>query len=147
FSLNYGGRELGKSVERYAESMKATAAVAESVATSAGIMGGFQRREEEWQQQLKLSLEEYKQVQQQLAAAGFKTKMAERDLQVHQRNIEHNKEINDFYKDKFTNLGLYRYLANTLTRLCRNAYNIAFDMSLQAEQVYQFEIDDNTNFI
>jgi len=109
--------------------------------------GGFQRREQEWQQQLKLAQQEYKQVQQQLAAAGFKTKIAERDLQVHQRNIEHNKEINDFYKNKFTNLGMYRYLTNTLTRLCRDAYNIAFDMSLQAEQVYQFEIDDDSNFL
>jgi len=147
FSLNYGGRELGASGKSLANNFKATATVAESVATSAGIMASFQRREDEWQQQLKLAQQEYKQVQQQLAAAGFKTKIAERDLQVHQRNIEHNKEINDFYKNKFTNLGMYRYLTNTLTRLCRDAYNIAFDMSLQAEQVYQFEIDDDSNFL
>jgi len=147
FSLKYGGKEIGDSTYSYSEAMSGTAAIAETVASSAGILATFQRREDEWRQQLKLSQQEYKQVQQQLAAAGFKTKIAERDLQVHQRNIAHNKEINDFYKDKFTSLGLYKYLSNSLTRLCREAYNIAFDMALQAEQVYRFEIDDNSNFI
>ncbi|MEO5563675.1 MAG: hypothetical protein ABIR18_09580, partial [Chitinophagaceae bacterium] len=58
-----------------------------------------------------------------------------------------NEEIENFYKNKFTNLGLYNYLATTLTRLYREAYNTAYDLAKLAEQAYQFERGDDTIFI
>ena len=47
-------------------------------------------------------------------------------------------EVDDFYKNKFTGMGLYNYLASSLNRLYRSAYNIAYDLA-NYEKAYQFE--------
>src|SRR5690606_20411309 len=52
-----------------------------------------------------------------------------------------------FYKNKFSNLGLYTYLSTTLNRLYREAYNVAHDLAKMAERTYKFERDDDTVFI
>ncbi len=87
------------------------------------------------------------QMQKQLLAAQFKIDIAKRELTVHNKNVQQNEEVMNFFKNKFTNLGLYQYLSNNLTRLYRDAYNLAFDMALQAEQGYQFETDDDNFYI
>src|SRR5262249_25136273 len=56
-------------------------------------------------------------------------------------------ELHEFYKDKFTNLGLYNYLSTTLNRLYREAYNVAYDLAKIVERTYRFERDDDTIFI
>ena len=56
-------------------------------------------------------------------------------------------ELDHFYKDKFTGLGLYNYLATTLTRLHREAYNTAERLARLAQRAYAFERDDDTPFI
>jgi virulence-associated protein VapD len=61
--------------------------------------------------------------------------------------VEQTKEVYDFFKDKFTDLGLYDYLAVSLNRLYREAYNLAYDMAKLAERAYRFERDDDTLYI
>ncbi|HRE52464.1 MAG TPA: neuraminidase-like domain-containing protein [Flavitalea sp.] len=147
FAMTYGGEELGNSGAEFAQWTSSMASVADAISNSAGLEATFQRREEEWKQELKISEQEIKTIQKQMLAADLRVKMAERDLETHEKNIEHNKEIEDFYKNKFTNLGLYNYLSTTLTRLYREAYNIAYDMAKLTEQVYQLERDDDNIFI
>jgi hypothetical protein len=147
FAMTYGGQELGHSGAEFAQWTSAMAAVADAVSTSSGLEATFQRREEEWRQQLTTAEQEIKSVQKQVLAAELRATIAERDLEIHEKNIEHNKELEDFYKNKFTNLGLYNFLATTLTRLYREAYNIAYDTAKMAEQAYQFERDDDNVFI
>lgn len=77
-------------------------------------------------------------------AADIRKQIAEKDLEVHQKNIENIEELDEFYKTKFTRLGLYNYLSNTLNRLYRTAYNTAYDMAKMAESACGFERDDNS---
>lgn len=147
FAMTYGGEELGNSGAEFAQWTNSLASVASSISDSAGLEATFQRREEEWQQQLDTAQQELKVLQRQILAADIKVSIHERDLEIHLKGIEHNKEMEDFYKNKFTNLGLYNYLATTLTRLYRESYNVAYDVAKMAEQAYQFERDDDTVFI
>ncbi|MBI1926539.1 hypothetical protein HYR99_20135 [Candidatus Poribacteria bacterium] len=147
FAMKYGGSELGNSAQAIAEMLRSGAAIAHSIAASAGLEATFQRREQEWNQQLKLAEQEYTQVEKQVLAAEVRSLIAEKDLEVHEKNIEHANELDAFYKNKFTNLGLYNYLASTLNRLYREAYNVAYDMAKMAERAYQFEQDDSAFFI
>jgi hypothetical protein len=118
--------------------------ISDAVSASAGLEATFQRREQEWRHQLLLAHQEFKQIEQQRLASEVRQLIAEKDLEIHEKNMEQADELHDFYKAKFTNLGLYNYLSTSLTRLYREAYNVAHDMAKMAERAYQFERGDDT---
>ena len=147
FAMKYGGQELGNSGVEFAQWTSSMAAIADAISASAGLEASFQRRAEEWDNQLTLAMQEEKQVNQQLLAAEIRQLIAEKDLAIHEKSIDHAKELNSFYKDKFTNLGLYNFLSANLSRIYRQSYNITVEMARLAEQAYQFEQNDTTFFI
>lgn len=147
FAMKYGGVELGGSADSWAGWLSAMSGVLDAVSASAGLEATFQRREQEWHQQLLLAKTEAKQMEAQIAAAELKITISERELEIHEAHIEQADEIHDFYKDKFTNLGLYNYLGSSLTRLYREAFNLAMDLARQAEKAFQYERDSSDIFI
>lgn len=146
-SMNFGGQQLGHAMDMYASAFSAEASRLMRAAETSGVEAGHQRREQEWKQQLTLAEQEYKQVEQQVIAAEIRLYIAEKELEIHDKTIEQAKELYDFYRDKFTNLGLYYFLSSNLSRIYRQAYNMAADMARMAEQAYQFELNDTTFFI
>jgi hypothetical protein len=147
FAMTYGGKELGTSGAEFAQWTSAMAGVLEAVSASAGLEAGWQRRDQEWHQQLLLAQQEYKQVEQQRLAAEIRAAITEKELDIHQTTMDQADELDHFYKNKFTSLGLYNYLATTLTRLHRDAYNTAEGLARMAQRAYAFERDDDTIFI
>lgn len=147
FAMKYGGKEIGDSATAFAEVVASSVKIAQAISASAGLESSFQRREQEWKQQLLLAQQELKQIEKQQLAAEVRMFIAEKDLEIHEKNMEQADELDEFYRDKFTNLGLYNYLSTNLSRLYREAYNIAYDLAKMAECTYQFERDDDTIFI
>lgn len=143
FSMKYGGAELGASAEAWAKVAKDTAGIAQIVAGSAGLEAGFDRRREDWKHQGKLAGRELAEIEKQLAVANLRKQIAEEALQNHNKSVEQQEEVFDFYGDKFSNLGLYTWLSTTLQRLHREAYNSAFAMARLAEQAFRFERGDD----
>jgi len=147
FSMKYGGKELGDSADGFADWLRSMASVADSVASSAGLEAGNQRREQDWKHQLKLAKQEMKTSEKQLLLAEVRLAITEKDLEIHQSSIDQAKELHDFYKEKFTDISLYNYMASTLTRLYREAYNLAKKLADQAQQSYKFEAFRDDIFI
>jgi hypothetical protein len=147
FAMKYGGIATGSSVLDFAIATGNLANLAENVSTSAGLEAGFQRREEDWKHQVQLADHDLKQLEKQLTAAQFRKEIAERSLTLHQATLSQEEEIFEFYKDRFTNLGLYTWLATNLQRLYREAYNSAYAMARLAEQAFRFERGDDTSLL
>ena len=147
FSMKWGGAELGRSTDEWGKFMNTVASILDDISASAGLEAGHQRREQEWKQQLKLSSQELKQSTQQLVAAEIRHQISEHELAIHERNIEQTDELDEFYKNKFTNLGLYNYMASGLSRVYRSAYNLSLEMARLAERAYQFETFNTDFFI
>lgn len=147
FAMKYGGHELKGGTDGLISAADSLAAIADNIAILAGMEAAHQRREQDWKYQLRLSQQDLKQSTIQLLASDMRQQIAEHDLAVHERNIEQSDELFDFYKNKFTNLGLYNYMASTLNRLYRDAYNIAYDLAKQAESAYQHERYDSEIYI
>lgn len=147
FSMKYGGQELGASGAEFAQWTSSMAGIADAISASAAMEATFQRREQEWKQQLKTAKQDQKQNQQQLLAAEIRVLIAENDAEIHEKNIEQSDELHSFYKDKFTNLSLYNYMASTLNRIYRSAFNMAQDMAKLAERAYNFETYRSDVFI
>ena len=146
-SMNFGGNQLGRSLNAFKNVFEVLGKIHSTISASAGIEATFQRREQEWKQQLKLAEQQLKAVEQQIIAANIRLAIAAKDLEIHEKQIEQAKELEDFYKSKFTNLKLYTFLAKTLNSLYRRAYNQALMLAKQAERSCQFETDQLSYFI
>ncbi|MBP6812393.1 MAG: hypothetical protein KA138_12780, partial [Saprospiraceae bacterium] len=103
----------------------------------------FFRRDQDWVFQRDTAAQELKQLAQQLLAAEIRVSIAEKDLEMHERNIEHAQELDDFYRDKFTNRGLFEYMSRTLHTLHRQAYAMAYDTALMAQNAFEHERGEN----
>lgn len=143
FAMKYGGRELSTGTRNLGDGTDTLALIADNIAILAGLEASHQRRDHDWRYQLKVAQQEYRQSSIQLLAAEIRQQIAEHDLTIHDKNMEQADELFDFYKNKFTNLGLYNYMASTLNRLYRDAYNIAHDLARQAEAAYHDELNSS----
>lgn len=144
FALKYGGKEIGDSTKSWADWASTMASIADSVSATTGLEASFQRRAQQWEHELILAEQRLKEVEQQRLAADIRQQIARKDFEIHEKNKENVEELDDFYKNKFTKLGLFDYLSVALNRLYRDAYNMACDMAKMAEIAYKFERDDET---
>ena len=147
FAITFGGQQLWACYKGFAEWAMGLASACETAAGAAGLEGTFQRRSQDWQQQLKLATEEMKQLTKQVFAAQVRLQIAQRELQIHEKQIDQSNEIHDFLKSKFTNIGLYTFLSGQLMRLYREAYQMTAQVARQAERAFQFERDRSDLFI
>lgn len=147
FAMKYGGKQAGDSTSAIAGMVDSTARLLQAISASASLEATFQRREEEWDQQLLLAQRELLQVEQQRLASEARQLITEKDLEVHEKTMEQADELHEFYKNKFTSLGLYNHLSVSLNRLYREAYNVAYDLCKMCERTYRFERDDDTIFV
>lgn len=147
FALTYGGVQVSKSASKFASVMSSLSELGNSVAASTGLEAGFRRRNQGWKYQKQLIKYDLEQTEKNLTSAEIRRDILIESEKTHQKNIEHNNDVMEFYGDKFSNLGLYTWLSITMQRLFKEAYNNANAIAKLAEQAYQFERDDNTSFI
>ena len=107
----------------------------------------YKRREQEWQQQEQQAEYDTQQLEKQLQIAQLHVDVAKQELFNQQLGMQQNKEILDYYQHKFTNIDLYRWMADQLIVIYRQYYELALSASKAAEQAYQFEMDTQKQFI
>ncbi|MBR7837209.1 hypothetical protein KDL01_28285 [Actinospica durhamensis] len=147
FAMKYGGQELGHSGVEFADWTSTMASILEVIAGAAQMEAGFDRRNQEWQQQLTLAQQDVATTTAQLQAAQQKAAYTQSELDIHKTQIANAAELDAFYKGKFTGLGLFTYLARTLTTLHRQAYDAAYQLAQAAQLAYKYELDDSTMFV
>lgn len=147
FAMKYGGVELKGSLGQFAFAMTSLANLGDNIAASAGLEAGFERRNDGWKHQKKLLQYELGQIETNLTISEIRRDILIESEKIHQKNIDHNKDVMEFYGEKFSNLGLYTFLSSTMQRLFKEAYNNALSIARLAEQAYRYERDDNNIFI
>ena len=131
---------------KIANSFAAAAQIFNTEATISGVNaglnlteGGWDRRTAEWQLQVETLGIEIAQIQRQILAAERHRDSALRELDTHQRQIEHDTEVRDFLRDKFTSDELYLYLQQETAGLHRRMYDLALHTAAQAQRAYNYE--------
>jgi Tc toxin complex TcA C-terminal TcB-binding domain len=148
FAMKYGGKQLGDSSAAFAQAITSSAALADIVADTSAVTANFERRAEGWQHERELAGHDLRVLDRDVAAAELRRDIAQRALDLHERTIEQHREVDDFYRDKLTGLGLYTYLARSLTQLHRAAYGNALAVARLAEQAYRAELSgDDTVYV
>ncbi|MCK8521359.1 neuraminidase-like domain-containing protein [Aquimarina sp. D1M17] len=112
-----------------------------------GMMAAKKRREQGWQFSLKQAENELKEIEKQIEAATIRRDISIKSRELHEKSIEQLQETYEFYRDRFTNLGLYTWLSSQLQRLYREAYQNAMTIARMAERAYRFERNDDTTVL
>ena len=144
FSFSTPNAGAGDALEWAANLMRMTADLSNRASELAGLEAGYERRDESWRFNLQQAEDELKEIGQQIAAAEIRIKIASKSREIHEKTIEQSQETFEFYRDKFTSLGLYTYLSTQLQRLYREAYQDALTMGRLAVRAFRFERGDDT---
>ena len=106
----------------------------------AGILGGFDRRQDEWDFQKDLATKELAQIDKQLAEADIKIAIANLDLNNQQLQIDNAQKIEDTLRTKYTNVDLYQWMVGQVATTYYGAYKLAYDLAKRAERCYQYKL-------
>ena len=100
---------------------------------------GWARRLEDWIHQVEVLDIEIHGMERQILASERRRNVALQELNIHQRQIEHSKEVQNFLRDKFTNYELYLYLQKETAALHYRMYELALHAARRAERAFNFE--------
>ena len=143
-----GGSNISKILEAVAKGFETGANLTDGIGSIVGIFAGYERRLQDWQLQEKMAAYEITQIEQQIEAQQERVKMADQEIRIHEKSIEQNEQIADFYKSKFTNKELYNWMLNRIAGLYFQTYQLAWKTAKGAEQALQWELGEtDTTYI
>ena len=147
FHATFGGSNLSEAANAAASVLNILSSAANYQANRASILGGYDRRWEDWKLQERTSSLEMKQIDQQIVVAEITKQRNEKDLENHDIQIENNEKAEAFMRDKYTNKDLYQWMIGEISSVYFRAYQLAFDMAKKAEKSYQHELGNTDTFI
>ena len=110
----------------------------------AGMRGQHKRTVQDWELQRDMAAGEIEQLDIQIASAEIQKAISEHEMDIHKKEIENNKSIATFMKEKFSNKELYQWMSSQLSSMYYDAYKMAHDLAKQAEKSFQFETGTKT---
>jgi hypothetical protein len=142
-----GGGEGTDSIKTFGEALRSSISHLSQISDSMALEANFQRREEGWQFSFDQSELELQELGKQIEAAEIRRDISVESRKLHDKTLEQQQEMFEFYKEKFSNLGLYTWLSTQLQRMYREAYQGAMTIARMAERAYRFERNDNTSVL
>lgn len=143
----FGGSNLAEMANAAAGVLDIFSTIASFEASRAGTLGGYDRRNDDWALQERVTSLEMDHIDQQIVAAEIRKEIAEADLASHDQQIENNEKTDEFMRDKYTNKELYSWMVNQITSVYFKAYKLAYDMTKKAEKCYQHELGSTDTFM
>jgi hypothetical protein len=135
-----GGDNLERSVSSFSNSIGKVVGLLNTIGSMAGMMGGHQRRFDDWKLQERLANKELEQIERQIAASDIRVAIAEKELSNHDLQVQNNAEADEFMRSKFTNRELYDWMVGQISGIYFQSYQLAYDVAKRAEAAYRHEL-------
>lgn len=135
-----GGPQIGNSAEMAVRTLEAISKALDKASALSNTLGSYYQRKDEWELQERLASIESSQIHFQIKAAQIRQAIAEKELENHELQIEHNMATDEFMRNKYTNRQLYNWMITQVSSVYFQAYQLAFDMARKAEKCFQFEL-------
>ncbi|MDN3511813.1 MAG: neuraminidase-like domain-containing protein [Candidatus Jettenia sp.] len=146
-AAKWGGTFLAHAATAASGVLTVLSTAASYEANRASILGGYDRRFDDWKLQERLAKKEMAQIDKQIVAAEIRKEIAEADLKSHELQIENSKMATDFMNTKFTNKELYDWMIGQISAVYFKSYQLAHDFAKKAERCYRFELGNDDAFI
>lgn len=145
--VQWGGLNLLGAAKSASDVLNIFSTAASYEAGRASILGGYERRFDDWKLQERLAKKELDQIDKQIVAAEIRKELSETDLKNHELQIDNAKKTDEFMRTKFTNKELYDWMIGQISSVYFRAYQLAHDFAKKAERSYRFELGNDDSFI
>jgi hypothetical protein len=139
YGFSDGGFHPGDVIKTGGEAIKSLSELKRMSANLAGIVSGYQRRDQDWQLQQTLAQDDLEAIQYQILAARYQESIAQQEIDLLEAQVEQEQAVEKFLKNKFTRSELYQWMMGKISALYFQAYQLAYNLSLQAQQAWQYE--------
>lgn len=146
-TFKFGGLNLAQASKAASDVLSFLSIMASNEASRASVLGGYDRRFDDWKLQERLAKKELAQIDKQIVAAEIRRDIAETDLKNHDLQIENAKKTDEFMRSKFTNKELYEWTIGQISSVYFRAYQLAYDFAKKAERCYRFELGNDDTYI
>lgn len=146
-AAKFGGSLLAHSTDAIGKGLGIFSAIASYEASRASILGGYDRRFDDWKLQERLAKKELDTIEKQILAAEIRKEISETDLRNHELQIDNAKKTDEFMRSKFTNKELYDWMIGQISSVYFRAYQLSHDFAKKAERSYRFELGNDDTFI
>ena len=140
----WGGSYIAGFLSGRASYLSAEANEASQEAGIQSAAAGLSRRDEEWDFQTEQANTEIERIEHQIAAMEIRRQLKEREIQIEEIRLENNRQIVDFYDEKFGNEELYEWMSGELATMHHRLYQHAYKVARRAEKAWQFEVGDKS---
>jgi hypothetical protein len=142
------GNMFGNAAQAVARGMQTYSGHLSYESSSASRKSGFLRQLQDRVQQANSAGYEIKNIDKQILAQQIRINIANQEITNQQKQIDNAKEVEEFIRNKYTNLELYAWMGSQIRTLYYQAYTLAYELAKKAEKVYRFERGLSTsNFI
>jgi hypothetical protein len=137
--VKIGGSHVGNALRSAATALNYISAVHTYWANEAGTQATCERRSRDWAYQTEAAAKELEQIEKQKLAADIRIDIATQEIVNHDRQLDNAREVEAFYRDKYTSEALYEWMTSELSALYFRTYQIAYGVAKRAERAYRFE--------
>jgi SepF-like predicted cell division protein (DUF552 family)/predicted kinase len=146
FSL--GGSYIGSALNAWARSINYVASGYTYEANRSSTNASNERRLSEWIFQQSVAKKELAQIDKQILSAQIREQIAEQELTNHEQSIDNARQVEDFYRNKFTQEELYGWMIGEISTIYFQCYQLAYDLAKKAEKTYRYELGlPTSNFV
>jgi len=138
-TAQYGGSNVAQALQAFSKYMSIYASILSTAGTMSGILGGYQRRFDEWKLQERLAAKELEQIDKQILAGEIRLAIAEKELKSHDLQADNAEKVDTYMRDKYTNQELYNWMVSQISAVYFQNYQLAYDLAKRAEKAFRFE--------
>lgn len=139
FSLKGGPINIAEGIRATALGIAAVGDSLEAVSVNASKRSGLLRQFQERVLQANAAGHELEVINAQIAAQQIRVTMAEKDIELQQKQIDSANGMQEFLRSKYTNEALYSWQETQLRTLYYQTYILTYDLAQKVEKTYQFE--------
>ncbi|MEI6706022.1 MAG: neuraminidase-like domain-containing protein [Methylococcales bacterium] len=143
-----GGTKGGATLSAFGRYFNMLSTMTSFAASSAQTNAGYERRAADWKLQQDLANKELIQIDKQIWATKFREQIADQELTNHEQQIENARQVEDFYRNKYTQEELYGWMIGEISTIYFQCYQLAYDLAKKAEKTYRYELGlPSSNFV
>jgi hypothetical protein len=138
--VSIGGLNFAGLIKAGATVLAVKSIINSAQGTMAVTRAGYDRRRDDWRFQVDSAQKELAQVDKQILGAQIRLQIAQKELQNQELQIENSKAVDEFMRNKYTNVELYNWMIGQISAVFFQSYQLAFDVARKAELCLRKEI-------
>jgi peptidoglycan hydrolase-like protein with peptidoglycan-binding domain len=147
-SMSIGGSNVSGYLSNTAAMVNGFAGMLMTGAAMAETQGRYDRQADEHGFNRDVAVNDLAQLEAQIVAAQIREQIAAKELANHLQATADSEAVEEFLRTKYTDKELYDWMLSRLSTVYFQAYQIAFDTAMLAQQSYQFELaEPDASFI